>query len=236
MWRVFRRRSTRTNIPEYQPTGDDDLEPNRYSGDEFFEAILNATYKRLGHQPIDETYKACLLGGNTGARLMLAYNRRCLQLWQKGDLHKATRLLEVWASTCMLIFLQHEKNQDAVLHDTARGFAMLFGSDPKSIEAELLAYKEARKAEQARRGETGLRAFSYDILYLRTLKDLGDKGVPSFESLPMPWGTLSEVLQAKPDLPLDIAIFTNVANLLCVQDTLKSSLDVAQSALDQAKA
>jgi hypothetical protein len=231
MWRAFHRWSKRTNILETQPTRDDDLEPRGYSGGEYFDDILNATYKRLGDQPIDDLYKACLLGGGTGARLMLAYNRRCLQLWQKGDLRKATRLLEVWASTCMLVFLQHEKNQDTVLRNTARGFAMLFRSDPRSLETQLVVYKEARKAEQARRGETGLRAFSFDILYLRTLRALGDRGVPSFELLPMPWGTLNEVLKARPDLPLDITIFTDIEDWLCVPDIFQSSLDVAQSAL-----
>lgn len=211
----------------------------KYPGGEFLELVAKEAYEHLGDQPIDDLYGASLVGGHLGAELVLAHDERCLELWQNGDLRKATRLIEVWASTVLLILLQRQEDQDMVLRNTASGFAMLFRSDENNLKTELLAYREARKAEQARRGEKGLRAFSKDILYLRTLRALGDKGVPNFELLLVPWGTLREVMEAKPNLvplDLDIMIFTNMTNGWFVPEILIKSLDAAQKECGQSRA
>lgn len=226
----FSRKPTKSPGDE---SSDNVLKAKKYLGGEFLDLVFNEVYKGFGDQRIDNLYRAFLLGGNTGARLMLTYDQRCLEKWGKGDQYKATRLLEVWASTIMLIFLQRQEDQDEVLSGTADGFAMLFHSDPRTLYDELLAYREARKAEEARRDEGGLREFSNKILYLRTLKALGDKGVPDFALLPVPWGTLAEVLQAKPDLELDWSIFTTITNGFLVPDILISSLDEAKKTFAQ---
>ncbi len=211
-------------------------EAKNYPGGEFIESVTKKAYESLGDQPIFDLYTASLVGGNVGARLVLAHDQRCLELWQKGDLRKATQLLEVWASTVMLIFLQRQEDQNQVLRYTTSAFATLLHSNEENLKIELLAYREARKAEEARRGEKGLRAFSKDILYLRTLRALGDKGVPNFELLPVPWGTLREVLEAKPNLELDITIFTNMTNGWFVPEILIKSLDAAQNEYNQSRA
>lgn len=210
----------------------------KYPGGSFLDVALSEAYRRLGDERIDDLYRASLLGGDVGARLMLAYDDRCLEKWGCGDSGKAVRLLEVWASTVVLSLLQHQEDQDSVLDATARGFAWLFNSDNERLKTELLAYKEANKADVARRGKTSWRLFIEDILYLRTLGALGDRGVPDLSALPVPWGVLAEVLQARPELnqELDLTIFTNLNNGFILGNALVSSLRTAQEAYDQRQA
>ena len=221
--------------------------------------MLNNTYGRLGNEYIDTLYRASLLGGETGARLMLANDERCLQKWGDGSIIKALRLLEVWASTAVLRLLQHEENQASVRDGTARGFSMLFKSDKLELEAELLAYQEAIKAEMHHlelrspwvRDENnpvtgmlkdvadsqGIKHFSNEILYLRTLRALGDEGVPSFKLLPLPWGTIRDMSEANPKLfdILDVNILLPVEPWLLVPDVLISTLNTAQDYLKRIK-
>ncbi len=205
-------------------------EVQEYPGRKFLEAALNGAYRSLGNERIDNLYRANLIGGNIGARLMLANDERCLRKWGKGDSTKATRLLEVWASTAVLRLLQHQEDQESVRDGTARGFSLLFNSDRGELEAELLAYQQAIRAETLRHGESGSRNFSNEILYLRTLKALGDEGVPSFKLLPVPWGTLREMSEANPKLfeVLDVNILTSVKPWLLIPDVLISTLKTAQ--------
>ena len=231
----------------------------KYPGDKFLEVVLNNTYGRLGNEYIDTLYRASLLGGETGARLMLANDERCLQKWGDGSIIKALRLLEVWASTAVLRLLQHEENQASVRDGTARGFSMLFKSDKLELEAELLAYQEAIKAEMHHlelrppwvRDENnpvtgtlkdvadsqGIKHFSNEILYLRTLRALGDEGVPSFKLLPLPWGTIRDMSEANPKLfdILDVNILLPVEPWLLVPDVLISTLNTAQDYLKRIK-
>ena len=243
----------------------------KYLGGKFLEIALNEAYRRLGNERIDNLYRASLLGGDVGARLMLAHDERCLRKWVKGSLNKAVRLLEVWASTAVLRLLQHEEDQESVRDGTARGFSLLFKSDEGELEAELLAYQQTMKAESEalrrreqfkpepkpitdlnnpitgtikdiydHEGSEGGRAFarSNEILYLRTLRALGDEGVPSFKLLPMPWGTLREMSEANPKLfeVLDVNILLPVEPWLLVPDVLISTLQTAQDYFNRMEA
>ncbi len=214
----------------------------KYHGGEFLEIALNEAYKRLGNERIDNLHRASLLGGDVGARLMLAHDERCLRKWRDGGPTKAARLLEVWASTAVLRLLQHQEDQESVRDGTARGFSLLFHSDKGELEAELLAYQQTMKAESEALslGEQGGRAFarSNEILYLRTLRALGDEGVPSFKLLPMPWGILSEMMNANPKLfeVLDVNILLPVEPWLLVPDVLISTLQAAQDYFNRMEA
>jgi hypothetical protein len=214
------------------------MKGRNYPRGTFLELALREAYKRLGKQHIDNLYRACLLGGDVGARLMLANDERCLQKWGEGDPNKAVRLLEVWASTAVLRLLQHQEDQESVRNGTVRGFSLLFNSDEGELEAELLAYQEAMKAETLRQGEPGIRNFSNEILYLRTLRALGDEGVPSFKLLPVPWGTLREMSEANTKLfeILDVDILLPVEPWLLVPDVLISTLQTAQDYFNRMEA
>jgi hypothetical protein len=202
----------------------------KYPGGSFLEVALKESYRRLGQERIDNLYRASLLGGDVGARLMLANDERCLQKWEEGNLSKAISLLEVWASTAVLRLLQHQDDQESVRCDTARSFSLLFNSDEGELDAELLAYQEAIRAETVRRGEPGVRSFSNEILYLRTLRALDDEGVPTFKLLPVPWDNLLEMMEADPKLVevLDVNILLPLDPKLLVLDVLISTLQTAQ--------
>ena len=75
-----------------------------------------------------------------------------------------------------------------------------------------------------------MKTFAKDIIYLRTLRALDDPGVPEFDQLPVPWGNLSEVMLAKPDLNLDVKIFTDMRNGSYVPDAWSVGLEKAQEA------
>lgn len=213
------------------------MENKKCIGGEFLELVINQAYRHLGNENIDNLYKACLIGGDVGARLMLEHDERCTSKWGKGNITKATCILEVWASTAVLRLLQHYEDQDSVREGTAGGFSLLFHSDKEELKAELFAYQEAIKAETLRRGESGRRRFSNEILYLRTLKALGDKGVPSLKLLPVPWGTLREMTEANPKLSkiLDVNILLLVNPWLLIPDALISTLQTAQDYLNRIK-
>lgn len=206
------------------------VESEKFNGNEFLEIVLNKAYRLLGNERIDNLYRACLLGGDVGTKLMLKNDERCITKWGEGNITKATRILEVWASTAVLRLLQHQEDQEAVRKDTVRGFLSLFNNDKDELETELFAYQEAIKAETLRGSESGLRNFSSEILYLRTLRALGDEGVPSFKLLPVPWGTLREMSQANPKLfeILDVNILLKMEPWLSVTDALISALQAAQ--------
>ena len=205
----------------------------KYPGGNLLEVALKETYRRLGKEGIDNLYRASLLGGDVGARLMLANDERCVQKWGKGNLTKAGRLLEVWATTAVLTLLQHQDDQESVRHGTARGFSLLFNSDEGELEAELFAYLEA--VNPARRVSS--MAF-HQILYLRTLRALGDEGVPSFKLLPVPFGILSEMMDADPKLidVLDVNILLPAEPWFLVPDVLISTLDTAQDYFNRMEA
>jgi hypothetical protein len=202
----------------------------KYPGGSFLEVALKEIHLRLGKERIDNLYKASLLGGDVGARMMLANDERCFQKWGEGSLTKAVRLFQVWASTAVLRLLQHEEDQDSVRQGTAHGFSLLFHSDEGELENELLAYQQAARAETERREERGIRNFSSEVLYLRTLRALGDEGVPSFKLLPLPWGTLREMLVINPKLSdvLDLKILLNMEPCLFVPEALIATLATAQ--------
>lgn len=206
-----------------------------YPGGKYLQEALTTACSELGDQPIDKLLYACLLGGDTGARLMLTDNQRSLGLWQKGDLQKANRMLEVWASTCMLRLLEDREDQASVIHNTARNFSGLFGSDLNALEIELTVFHEALKTYWARRSEPGVRSFPFEIAYLRHLRALGDPGVPSFDLLPKPWGTLQEMYKAtNGSLSFDHHILLVVADLLLIPDVFRATMDVTNSALPEA--
>lgn len=203
-----------------------------YPGGKYLQDALKTACSKLADRPIDRLLYACLMGGDTGARLMLTDNQRSLGLWQKGDLQKANRMLEVWASTCMLRLLEDREDQTSVIHNTARNFSGLFGSDLNTLETELAVFHDAIKAGEARRSERGDRNFIFHVLYLRHLKALGDPGVPSFDLLPKPWGTLYEMYKANNgSLPFDDHILLAVADQLVVPDAFRASMDAASGAL-----
>ena len=210
----------------------------KYPGGSFLEVALKETYGRLGKERIDNLYRASLLGGDVGARLMIANDERCLQQWGEGSLTKAVRLLEVWASTAMITLLQHQDDQESVRDGTARGFSLLFNSDEGELEAELFAYQEAFKSAIARQTEPGRKAFSTEILYLRTLRALGDEGVPSFKLLPVPWGAMGEMAEADPKLfdVLDVNILLPVEPWLLVPEVLIQTLQSAQNYFNRMEA
>ncbi len=197
----------------------------KFPGGEFLEAALSGAHKRLGNERIDNLYRASLIGGNVGARLMLANDERCVQKWGKGDSTKAARILVVWASTAMLRLLQHEEDQDSVKDGTTRGFSLLFHSDKGELQAELLAYQQVMKAAHS--------GPSNEILYLRTLRALGDEGVPSFKLLPVPWGKLRKMSEVNPRLSdiLDFSILLPVNPWLLVPEALVSTLQTAHDYL-----
>lgn len=234
----------------------------KYPGVSFLEVALKETYRRLGKERIDNLYRASLLGGYVGAQVMLASDERCLQKWGEGSLTKAVRLLGVWASTAVLILLLREENQEAVRRDTVRACSLLFYSDEGESEAELLAFQQATKSQTLRRGEPGpsrimdentpitgtlkdiadsygIKNFSNEILYLRTLRALGDEGVPSFKLFPMPWGTLREMLGINPKLldMLDLKILLNMEpTLFVVPEALNATLDTAMDCFKRMEA
>lgn len=200
-------------------------------GKHFLEALTTACTK-LDNRPAGRLARACLLGGDTGARLTLSESKRSLDLWKKGDLEKANRLLEVWGSTCMLQFYKDDEDQAGVIHHTARNFSAIFGSDVKSLETELTVFHEATMAGEARRSEKGDRHFIFQVLYLRHLRALGDPGVPSFDLLPRPWGTLYEMSKATNNsLPFDAGTLMVIADWLVVPDALAASIQAAANAL-----
>ncbi len=198
-----------------------------FVGSNFLEKALRGSILVIGNEPTNNLYHASLKGGDFAARLMLTTDERCQHFWGKGDLRKAARLLEVWATSVMVVLLHDDDNQDSVVSDTASGFGTIFNTDPQLLRTEISYFGEAMKIELARQGEKGARTFTKDILYLRTLKALGDPGVPDFDEFPVPWGTLREVMAAKPDLRLDLTILTNIANGWYALEALGSGLETA---------
>lgn len=205
---------------------------NRFPGDKYLQEALRTSCSKLVDRPIGKLFKACLLGGSKGARMTLEHSQRSLQLWQDGDITKANRLLEVWGSTCMLQFYKDEEDQAGVIHHTARNFSAIFGSDLNTLETELTVFHEATMAGEARRSEKGDRHFIFQVLYLRHLRALGDPGVPSFDLLPRPWGTLYEMDKASNNnLPFDANTLIAVADWLIVPDAFLASMKAASDAL-----
>ena len=164
-----------------------------YPGDTYLVSVMRVAYERLDDMPTPNLYRACLVGGDVAARLMLTHDSRCLQMWGNGDVSKAAGLLEVWATTIMLSGPRHDTNQDSLPGCIARGFGRLLGSDTARLETELHAFREASRAEIDRKAELGIRTFARDIVYLRTLRALDDPGVPDFDQLPVPWGVLGNL-------------------------------------------
>ena len=127
-----------------------------YSGDTYLESAVRVAQERLVNTATGNFYRACVVGGDVAARLMLTHDSRYLQLWGNGDLAKAVGLMEVWATTLMLI-LNTEEDQDSVPGGIADGFGTLLGSDTERLKTELYAFQEAQKAEIDRRDEPGIR-------------------------------------------------------------------------------
>ena len=162
---------------------------------------------------------------------MIINDPRCAEQWDDGSPKKAARLLEAWGSTAAITLLQREEDQSAVRAGVGAGFAMLFDSDEEELKAELLHYHEALRADEPRMKQRGA-VGSWTVLYLRTLKALGNDGVPSFSSLPMPLCTADEILAMVGTQDIDATVLTSLAPLGVVPEVLLQTLDAAQRAFD----
>ena len=210
-------------------------------GTKFLETAFNELIGRLGNRRIDNLYRACLLGANVGIRLMLTDDEWCCQMWGEGDIDKARHLFEVWTSSAALWLVRHDENQDSIRGGMVRDFLSLFNSNKVELEAELLVFQKTMNTEfetEANIKPDNVRICTYETLYLRTLRALNDKGVPSFRLFPAPWGMLRDMMSAYPKLfdVLDVNILLSMLGTILTQDAFLLTLKTSHECLKRLEA
>ena len=165
----------------------------KLQGTELFETVLNEALQTLASGEIEDVFRASMIGGVVGARAMLHLDPKLVSLWGGGDLSKAAKLTEVWASTVAVYLLQNEADQDAVTRGIATGLATVaFQSDEATGLAELQAYQTQRKADDQIRAEGGIALYGYTLIYFRCLRALGHP--LDFTAFPIPFPSVSELI------------------------------------------
>lgn len=177
-----------------ESTGEPSAEASDSSlpGTQFLETELNRAYDGLATEPIWDGFRASLIGGRWAALSLLQHESKLGSLWGDGDSLKASKLIEVWASTVALGLYQNEPDQDAVCESVGRGLAALLGSDEETGYRELKAYKDQQATSPKVRAQGGIPTYHLLLLYLRSRRALGTGS--NLAAIPIPIPSISELL------------------------------------------
>jgi hypothetical protein len=88
-------------------------------------------------------------------------------------------------------------------------------------------------ATEANRKYGGIRLCTHQILYLRTLKALDAKSIPSFSLFPAPWGILADMMATYPKLfdVFDANILLEIEGTILTQEAFTLTLKTSQEYL-----
>ena len=139
-----------------------------------FEEVVEKGDSRLADGGVEDVYRASLIGGSTAVVSLLIQDTQMANLWGPGDLTKAERLVELWASAAALDLLQNQPDQENVCSSIAVGFAsVVFDHDVDELSYELRALQRQQEADAMISSGGGNAVYTHMILRLLSLKALG---------------------------------------------------------------
>ncbi len=164
----------------------------QFVGVQFIDQAMKAGMSGLGHGPLDNIYRASLIGASAAVSTHLRGRAKLLSAWGAGDELRGSRVLEVWASSIAVTLLQNEPNQEAVWNDVAKGFAeRVFNRSAIEPTRELDLVQRQLRADQAAVMAGGF-YFPGKGVQLFQLRCINAIGIPvQFDrvTVPVPTGT-----------------------------------------------
>lgn len=207
--------------------------PPSIPGTELLDTVFDQAVVRLAPGDIEDVYRASLIGGRFGARLMLEVDPRLGALWGRGDISKAAKLVEVWATTVGVHLMQNHPSQEGITEGIAIGMATVaFDSDKDTGLVELNAYQAQRKADDATKAAgQGMGSYQLTVLYLRCFRALGRP--VDLAAVPIPIPSIAELVERGLVAPENTV---GPEALFAMPQILAKSLQIAKEVFDDLRA